>query len=190
MVVLDTRKGEPAGTDVEEKAPVSVRIETTAPLAAAPPVLSDYLSPGRVLIWDRPVEKDAVLRALAEVAVAGNKELDPGTVFDEIVKREKQGSTFFNEGVALPHARIEKLVQPIIAIGVMRKGISDVSTEKPIEYVFLILSPVETPETQVRILGAVSRASRNRQLAGTLALCRTPADVFTAIRDWETLQRL
>ena len=188
VVVLDTRKGEPAGTDVEETSPVSVRIETPASLAAGPPVLGDYLSPGRVLIWDRPVAKNAVLRALAEVAAAGNKELDPGAVFDEIARREEQGSTFFNEGVALPHARIEKLAQPIIAIGVTRKGISDISTEKPIEYVFLILSPVETPEIQVRILGAVSRASRNRQLAGTLALCRTPADVFTAIRDWETAQ--
>lgn len=188
VVVLDTRKGEPAGIRVEERAPASAGVELPIAPPAAPPVLSGWLSPGRILIWDRPVEKNVVLRAMAEIAVAGNKELDPGAVFDEIAGREEQGSTFFNEGVALPHARIEKLVQPIVAIGVTRKGISDVATSIPIEYVFLILSPVETPETQVRILGAVSRASRNRQLAGTLALCRTPADVFTAFRDWETLQ--
>ncbi len=188
VVVLDTRKGEAAGIGVESRLPVSAGIETPASLPAAPPVLSDYLSPGRVMIWDRPLEKDAVLRALAGVAVAGNKELDTATVIGEVAKREAQGSTFFNEGVALPHARIGKLAQPIVAVGVTRKGISDVSTEVPIEYVFLILSPVETPETQIRILGAVSRASRNRQLAGTLALCRTSADVFAAIRDWETRQ--
>ncbi len=188
LVVLDTRKVEPAETGIEDKVPLPSGIETTVSPAAASPVMSDFLSPGRILIWDRPVGKDAVLRALAGIAAEGGRGLDAEAVFGEVAKREAQGSTFFNEGVALPHARIEKLSHPIIAVGVTRKGITDVSTEVPVEYVFLILSPVETPETQIRLLGAVSRASRNRQLAGTLAHCRTPAEVFEAIRDWETMQ--
>ncbi len=189
VVVLDTRKGEPPAAVVEEeKAPAGGAGGTAAALAAAPPLLSDSLSPGRILLWERPVGRDAVLRALAEAAVAGSRELDPDAVLRDIAKREEQGSTFLNEGVALPHARIEGLAQPVVAVGVTRRGITDVATEKPIEYVFLILSPAEAPETQVRILGAVSRACRNRQLAGTLALCRTPAEVFTAIRDWEAPQ--
>jgi two-component system sensor histidine kinase KdpD len=105
-----------------------------------------------------------------------------------IAKREEQGSTFLNEGLALPHARIEGLLQPVVAIGLTRKGVSDVSTSIPIEYVFLILSPAEAPETQIQILGQVSRASRNRQLVQNLELCRTPAEVLTAFRDWETSQ--
>ncbi len=188
VVVLDTRKGEPAGAEVEERAPAPAAPATPVSLPAASPVLSDWLSPGRVLIWDRPAEKDAVLRALAEVAVAGNAALDAGAVLRDVARREEQGSTFLNEGVALPHARIEGLAQPVVAVGATRQGISDVATEKPIEYVFLILSPAEAPATQVRILGAVSRACRNRQLAATLALCRAPAEIFAAIRDWEALQ--
>lgn len=190
VVVLDTRKGEPAEIKVEEKAPAPPEIETPASAPAISPILSGYLAPGRVLIWDRPVEKDAVLRALAEAAVSGRRGLDLSAVLSNIAKREELGSTFLNEGVALPHARIEKLERPVLALGLTRKGVSDVFTEKPIEYVFLILSPAETPETQVRILGAVSRASRNRDLVRDLVICRTPAEVITAIRDWEALQRL
>lgn len=188
VVVLDTRKGDPVGIGVGTRLPESAGIGTPDFLPAPSPFLSGFLSPGCVVFWDRPVEKDSVLRALAGAAVAGNEELDAATVIGEIEKREEQGSTFFNEGVALPHARIDKLARPLVAIGVTRKGISDVSTEVPIEYVFLILSPAGTPETQVRILGDVSRASRNRQLAGAMALCRTPADVVAAIRDWENLR--
>lgn len=188
VVVLDTRKEDPAGAAMEEKELPPAAEGTPAPLPAASPVLGEYLSPGRIVIWDRPVERDVVLRALADVAVAGRPELDAETVLDGIAMREAQGSTFLNEGIALPHARIEKLAQPIVAIGATRKGIPDVSTEMPIEYVFLILTPAETPEIQIRILAAVSRASRNRELAGTLARCRTPADVFAAIRDWEASQ--
>ncbi len=188
VVVLDTRKGEPAGAEVEDRAPAPEAPATPVSPPATSPVLSDWLSPGRVLVWDRPAEKGAVLRALAEVAVAGNAELDPGAVLRDVARREDQGSTFLNEGVALPHARIEGLAQPVVAVGATRQGISDVATEKPIEYVFLILSPADAPETQVRILGAVSRACRNRQLAATLARCGTPAEIVAAIRDWEALQ--
>jgi two-component system sensor histidine kinase KdpD len=69
-----------------------------------------------------------------------------------------------------------------------RKGVSDVSTEKPIEYIFMILSPAEVPEVQIQILAQVSRASRNRELVRNLGKCRTPQEVFAAVRDWETPQ--
>ena len=150
--------------------------------------MSGLLSPERIVIWNRPVERDVVLRTLAEAAVAGSGEMGLATVLNNIAKREEQGSTFLNEGVALPHARIEKLLHPVIAVGLTRNGVSDVSTEKPIESVFLILSPAEAPETQIRILGLVGRASRNRQLVRNLELCRTPAEVLAAFRDWETSQ--
>jgi two-component system sensor histidine kinase KdpD len=85
----------------------------------------------------------------------------------------------------LPHARIEKLPRPVVAVGLTRKGVSDVSTEKPIEVVFLILSPSEAPEVQIQILGQVSRASRNRILLRDLEACRTPEEVVTSFREWE-----
>ncbi len=189
IVVLDTRKGEPA----EAKAPAEwtgrQTIQSEVSGSAGVPTLSSLLTVKRVVIWDRPVEKNAVLRKLAEVAAAGAGGVDPDAVLMDVVKRETQGSTFLNEGIALPHARIENIERPVLAFGLTRQGVSDVSTEKPIEYVFMILSPAETPETQVRILGAVSRASRNRDLVRDLALCRAPAEVITAIRDWEAPQR-
>ncbi len=188
VVILDTRKEEPTEFKTPEEAPRPPVVEPPVPFSLGAPALSGFLSPGRIVIWDRPVEKDSVLLTLAEASVAGSSETDLATVLANIAKREEQGSTFLNEGVALPHARIEKLLHPVVAIGLTRKGVPDVSTSMPIEYVFLILSPAEVPEVQVQILGQVSRASRNRQLVRNLELCRTPEEVITAIRDWETAQ--
>jgi two-component system sensor histidine kinase KdpD len=186
VVILDTRKEEPSEAKAPEEAPRPPAVEPAAPALPGAPLLGDYVSPRRIVIWDHPVERDVVLRTLAEAAVGDSGEADLNTVLTNIAKREELGSTFLNEGVALPHARIEKLRHPVVAIGLTRKGVSDVSTQKPIEYVFLILSPEESPETQIRILGQVSRASRNRQLVRELDSCRTPEEVLAAIRDWET----
>jgi two-component system sensor histidine kinase KdpD len=188
VVILDTRKEEPSEIKAPEEAARPPVAAPSVPVPTGAPALSEFLSPERIVIWDRPVDKDFVLRTLAEAAVAGSGEVDLDTVLTNIAKREEQGSTFLNEGVALPHARIEKLLHPVVAIGLTRKGVPDVSTSMPIEYVFLILSPTEAPEVQVQILGQVSRASRNRQLVRNLELCRTPEEVITAVRDWETAQ--
>jgi two-component system, OmpR family, sensor histidine kinase KdpD len=188
VVILDTRKEEPSEIKAPDEAARQPVAAPSVPVPSGAPELSGFLSSARIVIWDRPVEKDFVLRTLAEAAVAGSGEVELATVLNNIAKREEQGSTFLNEGVALPHARIGKLLHPVVAIGLTQKGVSDVSTEKPIEYVFLILSPEEAPEVQVQILGQVSRASRNRQLVQNLGLCRTPAEVLTAFRDWETSQ--
>ena len=149
------------------------------------PRLSLLSSPQHIVIWETAVEKESVLRTLAST-VRREAGIEAGEgLFESIMKREAQGSTFFNEGVAFPHVRVEGLAAPVIALGLTREGVIDVATDKPIEIVFLILSPAQAPETQVKLLGLASRASQNRSLMQALQSVRTPEEAMRAIRDWE-----
>jgi two-component system sensor histidine kinase KdpD len=80
---------------------------------------------------------------------------------------------------------VEGLAAPVIALALTREGVIDVATDKPIEIVFLILSPAQTPETQVKLLALASRASQNRSLVQALRSVGTPEEAVGAIRDWE-----
>ncbi len=186
--------------DTAEDLPVSVRAqpemteETTSdgsgvePGArpAEPLLLSQWLSPRHVVIWNTAVEKEAVLRSLASNARKEGGIQEPEALFESIMKREAQGSTFFNEGVAFPHVRIEGLAAPVVALGLTREGVIDVATDKPIEIIFLILSPAQAPETQVKLLGLASRAAQSRHLMQALNSVQTPEEAIRAIQDWET----
>jgi mannitol/fructose-specific phosphotransferase system IIA component (Ntr-type) len=110
---------------------------------------------------------------------------DPEALFDSIMIREAQGSTFFNEGVAFPHVRVDGLAAPVVALGLTREGVIDVATDKPVEIVFLLLSPADPPATQVKLLALASRASQNRSLMQALRSVRTPEDALLAIHDAE-----
>jgi mannitol/fructose-specific phosphotransferase system IIA component (Ntr-type) len=148
--------------------------------------LSHLLSRHRIIIWDEPVKKEVILQELTEALAKQISLGDPETLLKEVLKREEQGSTFFNEGVAFPHTRISGLMTPAVALGLTRKGVSDVLTEKPVEIVFLILSPAQTPDIQVKVLGLTSRAAQNRQLLQGLESAQTSEEVLTVIRNWET----
>jgi mannitol/fructose-specific phosphotransferase system IIA component (Ntr-type) len=148
-------------------------------------MLNKLITPQRIIIWDQPALKEVILQKLVEAAAKSDQIGDTETLLKEVLKREEQGSTFFNEGVAFPHARINGIKAPIVVLGLTRKGVSDVFTEKPIEIVFLILSPAQTPDIQVKVLGLASRAAQNRQLLQNLKSAQTPEEVLAAIRSWE-----
>ncbi len=191
IVVLDTRKGEavtraaPSPALRERPEGASEKERSPAPSPPKQPLLSLLLGPGRIVIWNQPVGKELALRTLVDSAVGDCGAGDPATILGSVLKREEEGSTFFNEGVAFPHARIEKLEAPVVAMGITLRGVQDVSTEKPVEYIFLVLTPAGSPDTQVQILGILARVSRNRHLLLKIRSCRTPEDVLSAIRDWE-----
>ncbi len=189
VIVLDTHEEEPSLTRPLVEIPEGIKpIPAAFETAAQSPDrlrLSRLLSPRRVVIWDQPVRKEIVLRTLAEAIGKGNGIEDVEALFKSIMKREEQGSTFFNEGVAFPHIRSDGLTTPVIAIGLTKQGISDVSTEKPIELIFLILSPARTPDTQVQVLGLASRAAQNRHLLQSLRSVQTPQEAMKVILDWE-----
>jgi mannitol/fructose-specific phosphotransferase system IIA component (Ntr-type) len=150
--------------------------------------LSNLISPRDIVIWNQPVRKEIALRTLVDASVEGRGIGDPATILGLVLKREEEGSTFFNEGVAFPHARVENLKKPVVAMGITRQGVLDLSLEKPVEYIFLVLTPAVSPDTQVQILGILARVSRNRHLLQKIQSCRTPEEVLSAVQDWETQQ--
>ena len=191
VTVLDTR---------EEKPPQAQRSLEREEVPTAPPPLAEpvsrlglpqLISPERIVIWNKPVGKGVVLKTLVEKTSQGKGAWDSARFLNAILDREQQGSTFFNEGAAFPHGRIDGLSHSIVTLGLTRQGVSDEPTEKPIELVFLIFSPAQNPDEQVKILALASRASQSRHLRQSLQSCQTADDVMTAIRnwDWEEIQK-
>jgi two-component system sensor histidine kinase KdpD len=189
IIVLDTCEDLPVGVRPQ---PESAEVER-APVPTAGPaihaadrfLLSQWISPQHIVIWDTSVLKETVLKTLASTLGRADGIEDRESLFASFMKREEQGSTFFNEGVAFPHVRVHGLASPIIALGLTKKGVTDVVTDKPIEIVFLILSPAEAPDTQVKLLGLTSRAAQSRHLIQAFRSVLTPEDALRSIRDWE-----
>jgi len=189
VIVLDTRKEEPALikslAEIPRETGDACLIPEAGSAASVQPTLGRSLSARRIIIWDVPVQKEVVLRTLAASVGKECGVEDPDALFRDIMKREEQGSTFFNEGVAFPHVRVDGLMEPVIVLGLTRQGVSDVSTERPIETVFLILSPAQSPDAQVQLLGLASRAAQNRHLLQALRAARTPEEAMAVILNWE-----
>ncbi len=185
-VVVLGAKGEPVA--LEAASPVRPPQIDTEP-APSMPQLAELLYPDRIILWDEPVLKEEVLNTLATAAL---RHADRGLLAEatrRIWEREQQGSTFFNEGVAFPHARMEGMDTPRVALGLTRAGIVDVATQKPVELVFLILTPLTSPSAQLQVLALASRAVQNRSLVHAIKSASASDKVMQAVRAWDEEQR-
>jgi two-component system sensor histidine kinase KdpD len=190
VVVLDTRPQEPAAVThppaTDEEPRLAAMASPLPPRATeAPLALSSLLDIGRLILWRNPIDREDVLAGLVGAACRGSGKADAAVCLQAVREREEQGSTFFNEGVAFPHARIAGLEAPLAAMGLARMGVGDVTTEKPVAYVFLSLSPLEKPEMQVQLLALAARAFKSRHLLQMFQSARDAAEVYSAILEWE-----
>jgi mannitol/fructose-specific phosphotransferase system IIA component (Ntr-type) len=109
----------------------------------------------------------------------------PGVAIDDVLarlgEREQQGSTFLNEGVALPHARLPGLTTPRVAVGLTHAGVLDAPTERPVEVVVLMLSPESGPASHLQLLAVAGRALQRRELRARLRTAKTGDDAFAIL---------
>ena len=186
VVVVDT-KTVPSGTPLPPEPVTHIDIGTEAPVPSMLS-LSYFLSGENIIIWDEPVLKEEVLNALVKTALRKDRPDLTHEASGRVWEREKLGSTFFNEGVAFPHARLEGLSEPRLALGITHYGIVDVRTQQPVELVFLILSPVDSPTAQLQMLALASKAAQNRYLRQKLGSAVSPENLLQVIREWEMSQ--
>ena len=165
-----------------------VEPSSNATMSAVRPAgtLSRLLTPQRIVIWDDPVPRQDVRRKLVETVVSTTPGLSAEAVMKKLAEREQQGSTFLNEGIALPHARFDELASPQVALGLTRAGLLDVVTEQPISAVFLLLSPSAGANVHLQLLARAGRALQNRELRATLARVRSSEEAMEAIQDFES----
>ncbi len=146
--------------------------------------IGGLLTADRIVIWDDPVSKADIFRGMARVLTDGDH-IPVETIVNKLDERERTGSTFLNEGIALPHVRLDGLTEPRVALGLTRQGVLDAPAETPIEVVFMLLSPSEAASTHLQLLAKAGRLLQNRELHRRLAKAKTPPAALQEIRDWQ-----
>lgn len=149
--------------------------------------ISGLLSPPHILLWKDPVSRDTIFQEMVR-ALASDDSLDADRVLAKLREREQAGSTFLNEGVALPHARLAGLTEPRIALGLTHGGVLDGPVDRPIEVVFMLLSPVDGATTHLQLLAKAGRLLQSRELRRRLATAVSPSAAAAEITEWEESQ--
>lgn len=122
------------------------------------------------------------IRELAEAAAAATG-LPPDTVDEAVWMREKIMSTGLEQGVAAPHARLERVGAPVVALGLSEAGIDFNSPDgAPARIIFLILTPRHDGGAQLEILADIARTFNEGDMRQKLLEVRSYTQFLALIK--------
>jgi PTS system nitrogen regulatory IIA component len=124
--------------------------------------------------------KRALLQQLANLA-AQRVGVDAAAVLAALNDREQLGSTGFGLGVAIPHAKIDGLERVYASFARLGEPVDYKAIDsRPVDLVFLLLSPPDAGAEHLKALAAISRVTRDAATLERLRGART-RDALAAV---------
>lgn len=109
--------------------------------------------------------------------------LDEQAVAAAVLAREETMSTAIGAGIAVPHARLAGLSQPVIAVGLAPAGIDfDAPDGELTRLVFLILTPDHDEGAQLTIIADIARLAKQKDFVATMLGTHSFEDFVQSLR--------
>ena len=133
-------------------------------------------------------ERRATIRHLMDRLKAAHPEIDADAAFAAVWERELKFASAVGNGVLVPHARLPGLKAPLIAVGRFPKAPALPTPDGvPARLVFLLLTPIETPTVQLKVLQRVAGLVTNETLRRKILRVKTDESLLNLLRTADTL---
>lgn len=126
-------------------------------------------------------------RALEEAAlmVERRHNVNHATVFRALWRREQSGSTALGHGIAIPHARVAVINEPIVLLTRTKHPIAfGAPDHKRVSLLFVILVPEHANDEHLQILATVSEIFADGNFRNRLNAAIEPAAIQRLFSEW------
>lgn len=143
-------------------------------------LLSELLDADCVRVPLNARTKDEVLRELVELAAPDRAPGEIESILDAVRAREREMTTGFGDGVAVPHGRTPLVDRLLVAAGVASTPVDyDALDGKPVELFFLLVGPEVAAGAHVKVLSRLARLLRRDEIRRRL---RATPDAVSFVR--------
>jgi CBS domain containing-hemolysin-like protein/mannitol/fructose-specific phosphotransferase system IIA component len=169
IITLEDALEEVIGT-IEEEYPTEPTIR-----------LSDLLTPEHTLL---DVEGTSILSATREAIRRINvKDLPVSrdAIMLSVAERERLGNSYVGRRLAIPHARLKRLADPMVIVARLKKPIAAPVPGEDINLLFILLTPADTPRIHQILLSHIAGIFESDFLEDRLEDALTSAELHNVI---------
>jgi len=130
--------------------------------------LSDLLTPEHTLLEVEGTSiQSATRKALQRISVQ-DLPVSLDAIMLSIVDRERLGSSYVGKRLAIPHARLSRLAQPMVIVARLKNPIPSPIPGEDINLLFILLTPADTPRIHQILLSHIAGIFESDFLEGRL----------------------
>jgi len=131
--------------------------------------LSQLLDPQCIKLNLDARRKRNAIQEMVDLLSQAGKIKDSQKVQEEIIQREKMGTTGIGGGIAIPHVMMDQIHQTMMAFGRKKEGVKfDSVDEQPAYLIFLLVGPKQDARLHLKVLCRLSRFLHNPQFKKSL----------------------
>jgi PTS system nitrogen regulatory IIA component len=135
--------------------------------------LSQILTPQRTACRVPGVSKKALFETIAKLICDDQQSLPYEVVLNQLVAREKLGSTGMGQGIAIPHCRTSHCVRPLGALLTLEEAIAfDAPDGLPVDVLFVLLVPAQAQQEHLDILANIAQLISQTDVCARLRATR------------------
>lgn len=146
--------------------------------------LSQILSPERTRCDVESSSKKRALEDIAQLVADDVGGLDAGELFNQLLAREKLGSTGLGDGVAIPHCRAADCPR---VVGALLKLDSPIDFEAvddvPVDLLFALIVPEQAHDEHLKALAAIAELASRDDFRRQLRACRNDAELYQTVME-------
>jgi mannitol/fructose-specific phosphotransferase system IIA component (Ntr-type) len=173
--------------DLFEELVGEIEDESSIARGETPMSIADALSPARIVL---NLQAGSMPEAIENIIGAIPKQelpIESQTMLRALMQRASKVPIYLEEGVAVPHARLEGLDQPMLVFARSEEGV-ELDANQHAQLLFLALCPMEAPNLEVRLLASITRLIDSEFVLDRLRQAQTPEEVIETIRTGEQLR--
>ena len=147
--------------------------------------IDHILTPQRTFAGVQGGSKKKMLELIGKM-IAQHSHLDPDSIYQNLIAREKLGSTGFGNGIAIPHCRLEDCHKPVGALFQLQSKIDfDALDGEPVDLIFVLLVPSEATEQHLQILKMLAEKLDQASLRDSLRAASDAEELYSIITTTE-----
>ena len=149
---------------------------------------SNLLKPEAIRIFSSVSSKKRLVHDIAGIAEACYQ-TDYSQTVEALMERESLGPTGVGGGIALPHARLEKLDKVVGAFVLLENPVEfDAIDKQPVDIVFGLFAPKSAGVEHLKALALVSRTLREQSIVAKLRSNPKPSTLYTILTEPANVQ--
>ena len=144
--------------------------------------IESILAPELTLCGVPGTSKKRILETIAERVAQHYPELEENQIFNNLVARERLGSTGIGQGIAIPHCRLEDCKRVVGALVTLDEPINfDAIDSEPVDILFVLLVPQNATSEHLELLSQLAEKFNDRGLCRRLRQCQDSRELYDLI---------
>jgi len=146
------------------------------------PNLQQTLTASRIRLNEAVSSKKRALELISGLFASDCEDLGQDAILDALATREKIGSTALENGIALPHCRVQSCLHPLSAIVTLDQGIDfDARDKQPVTVLWALIVPEEATEEHLNLLAEIARILGDAEKVNLIKSASESAHLYSTL---------